>query len=130
MSAFEHVEAAIRVFLNELKIREVVFDSSGMEISKEADGRLLIHKKKATKIRVELLNSGARGNKIVIRPKIVKFHFHESFLKAHVRVETVGAAADVRPDDAELSHLQIVQADLWSDSNAPVHGLERGIAVK
>src|SRR6266850_1162799 len=130
VAAFERVEAAVRVFLKELEIRQIVLDASGMDISKDADGRLLIHKKEAAKIRVELLNSRARGNEIVIRTKIVKFHFHESFLKAHVRVKAVGAAAYVRSDDAELSHLQIVQADLGSDSNAPVHGLERGIAVK
>src|SRR5882762_3251118 len=77
VAAFDGVEAAVRVLLEELEIREVVLDAVGMEISKDAHGGLLIHEKEPAKIRVELLNPRARGNKIVIRPMIVKFHFHK-----------------------------------------------------
>src|SRR5579885_2346731 len=60
----------------------------------------------------------------------MQFVFEEGFLQADVGVEAVCSLAHVRADDAEFADIQIVQADLRRDADAPVHWLEGGIAVK
>src|SRR6266851_6130214 len=45
-------------------------------------------------------------------------------------VEAVGAAARIGADEAELADFQIVQAQLRSDSDSPVDGLESRVTMK
>ena len=91
---------------------------------------MFVDKKKAAEVRVELLDANAGGNKIVIGTEVVELHFDEGFLEADAMVEAVGAASGIRADEAELADLQIVEAELRSDSNAPVRGLEGSITMK
>src|SRR5437660_6432232 len=74
--------------------------------------------------------SGARGNEIVIRPEVMKLCFDESLLKPEMIVKAVRAAPHVGSYDAELPHVQIIQAEFGGDSNAPVRWFERPVAMK
>src|SRR5260370_40469317 len=60
----------------------------------------------------------------------MELRFDEGFLQTEMIVEAVGPAARIRSDDAKLADFQIVETELGSDSNAPVDGLEAGVAVK
>src|SRR6266436_3225803 len=60
----------------------------------------------------------------------MELHFHEGFLQSGVIVEPVGAAARIGANDAQFADFQIVEAQLWGDSNPPVDGLESRIAMK
>src|SRR5260370_24146039 len=51
-------------------------------------------------------------------------------LKYGVIVEPVGAAARMGANDAQFADFQIVEAQLWGDSNPPVDWLESRIAMK
>src|SRR5437016_429869 len=113
-----------------MEIGDVVFDAIAMEVAKDAQGRIFVDKKKAAEVGVELLDAGARGDKIVVETEVVELHFDEGFLQAEMIVEAVGAAAGIGADQAELAHSQIVEAKLRSDANAPVDGLEGSVAVK
>src|SRR5208282_886339 len=113
-----------------MKISGVVFNAIAVKIAKEAQPRLLVNKKKAAKVGVELLNSGARGNKIVIGTQVVQLHLREGFLEAKMGVEARRAFAHVRADDAQFLHIKVVEAHFWGDADAPIHGLERSVAVK
>ena len=124
------VEAAVGIFFEKIEIGGVVFDAVAVKIAEDADGGLFVDEKKSAKIGVELLDSGAHGNEIVVGAEIGKFYFHEGFLKADVGVEAVGAVSHVGADDAEFADVEIVEADFRSDANAPVDWLEGGVAVK
>src|SRR5208337_1327172 len=113
-----------------MKISDVVFDTVAVEIAEEAQGGLFVNKKKAAKIGVELLNTGARGNKIIVGTEVAQLHLHEGFLKAQMGVEARGAFAHVWADDAQFAHVEIIQTYLGGDADAPIHGLERSVAVK
>src|SRR5258707_15849964 len=113
-----------------MKVSKIVFDAVAVEVPENAHGRLFIDKKKAAKVGVKLLDAGARGNEIVIGAQVMELHFDEGFLQTEMIVEAVGPAARIRSDDAKLADFQIVETELGSDSNAPVDGLEAGVAVK
>src|SRR5215831_19672543 len=57
MAAVERVELAVGVLLQEIEIRRVVFDAIRLQIPENAHSRLLVYKKKAAKVRVELLDA-------------------------------------------------------------------------
>ena len=130
VAAVEGVESAVGVFFNEVKIGEVVFDAIAVEVAEDAQGRLFVDKKKAAEVGIELLDTGARGDEVVVGTEVVELHLDEGFLEAEMIVEAVRTAAGIRADEAELADFQIVEAELRSDSNAPVHGLEGSIAMK
>ena len=113
-----------------MKIGEVVFDAIAVEVAEDAQGRLFVDKKKAAEVGIELLDTGARGDEVVVGTEVVELHLDEGFLEAEMIVEAVRTAAGIRADEAELADFQIVEAELRSDSNAPVHGLEGSIAMK
>jgi hypothetical protein len=113
-----------------VKIGDVVFDAIAVKVAEDAQGRFFVDKKKAAEVRVELLDAGARGNEIVAGAEVVELHFDEGFLEAKMIVEAVGAAAGIRADEAELADFQIAEAELRSDANTPVHGLEGSVAMK
>ena len=74
MTAVESgVEAAIGIFLEKIEIGGVVFDAIAVKIAEDADGGLFIDEKKAAKIGVELLDSGAHGNEIVVGTEVGEF---------------------------------------------------------
>src|SRR6266850_1243565 len=126
----ERVESAVGVFFEKMEIGNVVFDAITVEVAEDTQGRLFVDKKKAAEVGVELLDAGARGDEIVVGTEVMELHFDEGFLQAEMIVEAVGAAARVRADEAELADLQIVEAELRSDANTPVDGLEGRVAVK
>src|SRR5260370_23813434 len=111
VAAFERVEPGVSVFFEEMEVGKVVLDAVAVKIPENAQGRFLVNKKKATEVCVELLDAGARGNEIVIGTEIMEFHFHESFLQAHVIVEAVGAAARIRAPEAAPAAVPIVKAN-------------------
>ena len=74
------IQPAIRVFLEQIEIRRVVFDAVAVKIPENTKAGLLIDKKKAAEVSIELLNPGARRDEIVIGAQVVKFYFHERFL--------------------------------------------------
>src|SRR6266705_1108444 len=130
MAAVERIQPAVCVFLEQVEVRDVVLDAVAVQIAEDAQRGLLVDKQKASEIRVELLDAGARGNEIVIRPEVVKLRFDESFLKGEMIVKAVGAAPHVGSYDAELPHIQIIQAEFGRNANAPVHRFERRVAMK
>src|SRR5437870_4873029 len=105
MAAVKRIEATVGVLFDEVEVRQIVLDAIAVEIAKNAQSRLLVNKKEAAKICVELLDAGARGDEIVVGTEVVELHFDERFLKADVIVETVGAAADIGAHNAELADL-------------------------
>src|SRR5437667_3497264 len=130
MAAVERIQPAVCVFLEKVEVRNVVLDAVAVQIAEDAQRRLLVDKQKASEIRVELLNAGARGNEIVIRPEVMKLCLDESLLKPEMIVKAVRAAPHVGSYDAELPHVQIIQAEFGGDSNAPVRWFERRVAMK
>src|SRR6267143_1908264 len=114
MAAFERVESAVSVFFKKMEVGEIVFDAIAVKVAEDSQGRLFVNKKKAAKVSVELLDTRACRNKVVIGTEIVKLHFDESFLEAGVIVKAVGAAARIGANDAQFADFQIVQAELWS----------------
>src|SRR4029077_7076594 len=130
VTAVKSIEAAVGVFFEEMEVGEVVFDAVAVKIAEDAQGRLLVDEKKTAEVGVELLDARARGNEIVIGAEIVKLYLDESFLEACMIVEAVDAAAGIGTNDAQFADFQIVEAELRSDANAPVDGLESRVAMK
>src|SRR5229473_7599808 len=110
-----------------MKISQVVFNAAALEVAKDAQAGLLIHKKKTAEVGVEFLEAGARGNEIIIRVQVVELHFDESFLQSQMIVEAVGPAARIGSDNAKLSHILIVQAALRCDADPPIHWFEGSV---
>src|SRR5580658_9628449 len=108
MSAVKGVEAAVRVFLEHLKIRGVVLDAVAVPVAENAQAGLLVHKEESAEVGIELLNAGTSRDEIVIIAKIPELHFGESFLEAAVIVEAICAGAHVGADDAKLTNIQII----------------------
>ena len=130
MRSAERIQAAVRIFLEEIEVGEVVLPAIIRIVAEEAHAGLLVDEKKPAKIAVELLNSRAHGNEIEIGAEVVKLHLAERFLQADVRIEARGAFAHVDVDDAQLPHVEIVQADHRSHANPPIHRAEGRVAVK
>ena len=130
VAAFERVEPAVGVFFEEMEVGEIVFNAIAVEVAEDSQGGFFVNKKKAAEVSVELLDAGTRGDEIVIRAEVVEFHLDESFLETNMVVEAVGAAPRIGPNEAELADSQIVDAELRSDSNAPIDGLEGRVAMK
>ena len=130
VAAVESVESAVGVFFEEMEVGEIVFDAVAVKIPENSQGWFFVNKKKAAEVSVELLDAGTRGDEIVIRAKVVEFHLDESFLETNMVVEAVGAAPRIGPNEAELADSQIVDAELRSDSNAPMDRLEGRVAMK
>jgi len=130
VAASKAVEAAVGIFFEQIEVGGVVFETIAAQIAEDAHGRLFVDEKKAAEVGVEFLDAGANGNEIVIGAEIVEFYFGEGFLQADVGIETGGAFADIGTDDAEFADVEIVEADFGSDADAPVHGLEGGVAVE
>src|SRR6202521_6422663 len=103
MTAGCRVVSAVGVFFEEVKIGDVVFDTVAVKVGEDAQGRLLVDKKKAAEVDIELLDAGARGDEIVVGTEVAELHFDEGFLEAGMSVEAVGAAAVIWADEAELS---------------------------
>jgi len=101
-----------------------------VKVAEDSQGRLLVNKKKAPEVGVELLDARARGNEIVIGAEVMELHFREGFLKAEMIVKPVGAAPGVGPNDAELADFQVIKTELRSDANAPVDRFESRVTVK
>src|SRR5215467_8654714 len=59
MPTVECVEPAVRAFLEEMEIGEVVLDAAAVQVAKNAQRGLLIDKQKAAEVRIELLDAGA-----------------------------------------------------------------------
>src|SRR5215831_10357455 len=105
MPASNSVQPAVGVLLKKLEIGSVVLDFVGVQVAKDPDRRLFVHEKKAPEVGVEQLNSRSKANKIVVWAQVMQLDFSESLLPADVRVEAVGAAANVRADDAKLADI-------------------------
>ncbi len=80
-----------------------------MPIAKDAHAGLFINEEKSAEVGIELLNTGAHRNEIVVVAEIVELHFDEGFLQANMIVEAVGASEHVGADDAELTNVEIVE---------------------
>ena len=126
----ERVQPAVRVFLEQIEIRQVVLPAVRIQIPEKSHAGLLVHEQKPPKIGVELLNSRAYGNKIEIRPDIVQLQLAEHFLKSQMPVEPRGAVAHVHRHDAQLAHRQVIRAHRRRDPNPPVHRTKRRVAMK
>jgi len=61
-AAFETVETAVGIFLEEVKVGDVVFDFVVVKIAEDAEAGLFILEKEAAKVGVEFLNAGADGD--------------------------------------------------------------------
>src|SRR4249919_1801680 len=60
----------------------------------------------------------------------MELHFNECFLESEMRVEACSSIPDIGTHDAEFLNIQVVQAEFRRDADAPVHRLERSIAMK
>src|SRR5712672_583473 len=129
VAPFERIEAAVGVFLKEVKICKIVFDAIAVKIPEKTQCRLFIHEKKAAEIGVELLDAGARGQKIIVGADVAELHFGECFLKTEMIVETVGSVARIGTDYSKFANFQIVKAEFRRDANAPIHGLEGSVTM-
>src|SRR5947207_370551 len=107
VAAVEGVESAVGVFFNEVKIGEVVFDAIAVEVAEDAQGRLFVDKKKAAEVGIELLDTGARGDEVVVGTEVVELHLDEGFLEAEMIVEAVRTAAGIRADEAEIGRAHV-----------------------
>src|SRR5580700_2254944 len=130
MTAFESVEAAVGVFLEKLKIHGVVLDAVAVPVAEDAQAGLFIHEKKSAEIGIELLNAGAGGDEIVAVAEIMELHFDERFFEAEMIIETVGAETHVRTDNAKLTDVEIIETELRSNADAPIHRLERCVPME
>jgi len=130
IAACESVEPAVGIFLEQVEVGGVVFETIAAKIAKNANGGLFVYEYEATKIGVELLNSGTHGNKIVIGAEVVKFYFDKGFLQADVAIEASGARANVGADYTEFANVEVVEADFRGDADAPVDRLEGCVAMK
>ena len=92
VAAVERVQAAVCVFLEEVKVGEVVLDAVTMQIAEDTQCGFFVNKQKTAKVRIELLNSRAGRNEIIIGSKVVEFDLDEGFLEAKILVESVGPA--------------------------------------
>src|SRR5262249_7606913 len=126
----EGVQSAVGIFLEEIEVGGVVFETIGTEIAEEANAGLLVDEEKTAEVGVELLDAGADGDEIVIGAEVGEVVFTEELLKSEVSVEAIGAVADVWTNDAEFADLEIVEANFGRDANAPVDRLKAGVAVE
>src|SRR5690348_9616636 len=130
MAAIKSIQFAVGVFLEKLKIRHVVLDAIAVQIAENAQSGLFVDKQEASKVSVELLNPRPRRNEVIVGAEILQLYFDESFLQAEMIVEAVRPAAHIGSHDPEFSNFQVIQTEFGRDANAPVHRLERCIAVK
>src|SRR5215469_497029 len=124
------VQSAIRVLLQHLKIRNVVLPAIRFQIPENAQSRLFIGKKEPAKITRELLNTRAHGNKIVIRTQVRDFVFRKKFLHSNVRVISRRSCAHVDVRNSQFLRVEIIDVELGSKANSPIHRLETRVAVK
>src|SRR5208283_3440789 len=129
-AAIKSVQAAVSIFLQQMKISGIVFDAVAVKIAEESQSGLFVDEKETPKIGVELLDAGAHGYKIIVGAQVVKLQFREGFLQADVRIEPSGALAHVRTDDAQFLNIEVVEANLGGNADAPIHGLEGSITMK
>ena len=101
-----------------------------IQVAEDAQAGLLVGKNEAAEIAVEGLDSGARGDEIVVAAEIGQLDFDERFLQSNVAVEPRVSFAHVDVDDAVFLHVEVVDVDLGRDLDAPVDRPERCVAVK
>src|SRR5271163_2506170 len=124
------IEPAVGVLLEQIEVSQVVLPAIRIQIAEKSHAGLFVHEQKAPEIGVEFLNARANGHKIKIRAQVVNLHLAEQFLESDMVIKARGARAYVNVHDAELAHVEIVQADRRSHANPPVHRTERRVAVK
>jgi len=92
---------------------------------------LFILEKEAAKVGVEFLNAGADGDEIIVGAEVVEFVFDEGFpCRPSACSKRICAGKRAGADDTEFADFEVVEANFGGDANAPVHGLERGVAVE
>ena len=124
------IQAAVGILFEEIEVRDVILPPIRIEIAEDADAWLFFHKQETAEVAIESLNAGAHRDKIVVRADILDLEFAEGFLQTDVCVETRGAFGHVGVDDSAFLHIEIIQTDSWSDSDAPIDRTERSIAMK
>ncbi len=124
------IQAAVGILFEEIKIRDVILPPIRIEIAEDADAWLFFHKQETAEVAIKTLNAGAHGDKVVIWADIFDLEFAEGFLQTDVCVETRGAFGHVDVDDSAFLDVEIIQTDSRSDSDAPIDGTKRSIAMK
>ncbi len=83
------VQAAVRIFLEEVEPGEIVGQAVGTQIAEKPYSGLFFGEEESAKVAGELLDAGANRNEIVVRTQVADLGFDESFLQADVSVEAV-----------------------------------------
>src|SRR6266699_3178104 len=110
MAALESVQPTVRVLFQKLKICGVVLHLVRVQVTENPNRGLLVNKKEAAKIGVELLDAGTEADEIIIRADIVELYLGERLLQPDMSVEAVGAASHVRSDVAGGRHTARVES--------------------
>ena len=124
------IEAAIGVLFEHREVSEVVLVAIGIQSAEYSQPGFLVRKNKASKIAIKRLDSGAGRDEVVVAAEIGQFDFNESFLQANMGIQPCGSVTHVDVDDAVFLHGEVVDVHFGRDFDAPVHGLERCVAVK
>ncbi len=130
ITILEPVQSAVGVFLQHGEARDVELIAVGVKRPEYPQTRLLVGKNEPPKIAVETLNSGARGNEIVIGTQVFEFDFDETFLHAEVRVEARGSGGRIGIHDPQFARCEIIHVLFRGDSDAPVRRTKGCVSMK
>src|SRR5262249_913686 len=130
MAVAEGVQPAVGVFLEEEKVRRVVLNAIGVQVSKQTQTGLFGGEQQPTEVAIERLNAGPNGNEIIIGAQAGDFVLEEGVLQSSMRVRTSGALANVDVHDAAFPCPKLIEVEGRRDPDLPVHGLEAGVAVQ
>ena len=71
ISALEGVQTAVSVFFQQVEEGGVVLEAVGAQVAKDTNAILFIGKDEAAEVGGELLDSGADGDEIIVRAKVL-----------------------------------------------------------
>src|SRR6185312_4132924 len=129
MTIVKCIQAAVGVLLQVIEVGQVVFEAIRLQIAKNAQSRLLFVVDESPKIALELLNSRAHGDEVVVRNEIVDLVLDKCLLQSHMIVEAVRPALGIDVHNAALAGLQVIHGECRGEDDSPVLRLEAGIAV-
>src|SRR5258708_10177103 len=126
----ECVQAAIGIFFEQVEPRDVISETVGAKVPKDADAGLFFGENKSPKVAGELLDSSTHRDEVIVRAEVVNFGFDKGFLQSDVRVEAIRAFARVDVHDVAFAGLQEVEIDLRRDTDAKIHRTKTGVAAE
>jgi hypothetical protein len=123
------VNSRVHVLVEPIKPRHVELRLVIVVVTEEANSGLVIVVEKASKIRVELLNTSTHRNEVVPLREVGEVNIGEEFLEPHVVGGAGIAPRWVREEDSILLCFDLVKIKYRCDTQLKIGGLKRGIPL-